>query len=163
MQPLYGHTCPENAYLVADYPYGRKVRCRLRAWLEFGGNNKGYRFVTQTEHPTRKVWNAPKKSTYIFVAACMYLDENEHVQWQGISEYTDAKTAYAFAKAFPQCNGRTHLRQWARQKAIVSRDFATGRRYFTINDERREMSETEKAEHLAEADMWDATYMLLCD
>lgn len=153
MQPLYGHTSPETAYLVADYPYGRKVRCRLRAWVEDGGN-RGFRFVTQTEHPTRKVWNAPKKSTYVLVAACMYLDEKGHVQWQGVSEYTDAKEALAFARSFPQCNGRDSLLAWAVKKCALAAAFASGKAYMTINGEKVEYSETEKAAHQAESAVW---------
>ena len=28
--PLYGHTSPETAYVVADYPYGYRERTTIR-------------------------------------------------------------------------------------------------------------------------------------
>ncbi len=50
MIPLYGHSSPDTAYLVADYPYGRTVRCRIRYWIETSAT-KGFRFVSQRETP----------------------------------------------------------------------------------------------------------------
>ena len=37
MQILPGiHISPETAYVIDDYPYGFRLRCRIRYWLEFG-------------------------------------------------------------------------------------------------------------------------------
>jgi hypothetical protein len=30
---LSGHVSPQTAYLVEDYPYGRRLRCRIRYWI----------------------------------------------------------------------------------------------------------------------------------
>jgi hypothetical protein len=80
--PLYGHVSQDTAYLVEDYPYGFRLRCKMRCWLE-SDPKRGYRFVTQTTDPRMigEVWNAPKKSTYTPIAACMYLDEQGQVHW----------------------------------------------------------------------------------
>ncbi len=100
VKPLHGHTSPETAYLVSDYPYGRTLRCRIRYWLEYD-KKKGYRFVSQTENPKDLQWNAPKRSTYMNLAACMYLDENSHVKWTGLSGYSSANDTLEFVKNFP--------------------------------------------------------------
>lgn len=98
--PLYGHTSEATAYLVNDYPYGSK-RCRIRYWLE-SDKRKGFRFVSQTEDPKRLIWNAPKKSTYVPFAACMYLDEKGHTTWKALSNSSEAKEVMGFIESFPQ-------------------------------------------------------------
>jgi hypothetical protein len=47
LQLLFGHTSPETAYVVEDYPYGFRLRCKIRYWLEFKAK-KGFRLVSQT-------------------------------------------------------------------------------------------------------------------
>ena len=125
IQALYGHTSEETAYLVPDYPYGRKVRCRIRYWIESGGN-KGYRFCSQTEHPTRKVWNAPKKGTYAKVGANLYLDENTHVQCATLTEYSEAAACRTFAQNFPQSASIADVRTWCAMKCAYARKGARG-------------------------------------
>src|SRR5215475_9411123 len=89
MEILKGHTSPETAYLVDDYPYGYTLRCKIRYWLEFKPG-KGFRFVSQTTNPKKgHVWNKPKASTYCRFGGCMFLDEKGHVHWAGLSEYSD--------------------------------------------------------------------------
>jgi hypothetical protein len=97
--PLYGHTSQETAYMIEDYPYGRTLRCRRRVWIEYSPKH-GFRFVSQTEHPTTKRWNKPHTSTYVETAACMYLDEQGHVAWTGVGIYTDTVEALDFAITF---------------------------------------------------------------
>ncbi|MGH3986847.1 MAG: hypothetical protein ACRDTZ_05960 [Pseudonocardiaceae bacterium] len=87
VQVLNGHTGRETAYLVEDYPYSFKLRCKIRYWIETAskGVAKGQRrFMAQTTNPKRpgEVWNTPKASTYSPVAV-MYLDEVGHVQVWG--------------------------------------------------------------------------------
>lgn len=94
---LHGHTSPETAYVVDDYPYGYTLRCKIRYWIETAakGAKKGQqRFMSQTTNPkvAREVWNKPKGSTYSRMA-WMYVDVDGnpdtegHVKWTGISEY----------------------------------------------------------------------------
>jgi hypothetical protein len=93
---LSGHVSPETAYLVEDYPYGFRLRCQIRYWLEYKPNH-GVRFMSQTSNPKKgNIWNKPKGSTYARISACMYLDENDHVQWSGLSEYSDGAESCAW-------------------------------------------------------------------
>lgn len=117
---LKGHTSPETAYVVDDYPYGFRLRCKIRYWLEYNPR-KGFRFVSQTTNPKRPVetWNKPKASTYARFGGAMYLDDNGHVQWAGLNEYSAAAEAQAFLEkygdAIPQA-GAALTRKWAAAK-----------------------------------------------
>jgi hypothetical protein len=89
MKILTGHTSPETAYLVPDYPYGFRLRCQIRYWLDIHPR-KGTRFVSQTTNPkvSGTVWNQPKASTYCSLGGAMILTDEGHVHWTGIHEYT---------------------------------------------------------------------------
>jgi hypothetical protein len=85
---LHGHTSQNTAYLIADYPYGRQLRCQMRVWIEQAakGAAKGqYRVMRQTDNPKITLaggghpWNKPHASTYSDWLV-LYLDEDEHVQ-----------------------------------------------------------------------------------
>lgn len=101
MQTLTGHTSPETAYVVADYPYGFKLRCSIRYWMEYNPKH-GYRLGSQTTNPKKgNVWNKPKFSTYSAIGAAMFLDASGHVQWRGLGCYDGAQELAGFAKSFP--------------------------------------------------------------
>ena len=88
------HISSESAYVVADYPYGFRLRCQIRYWLDVNPK-RGVRFMSQTSNPRitdRLVWNKPKASTYSLFGGAMYLDANGHVQHAGLTEYTDRKS-----------------------------------------------------------------------
>jgi hypothetical protein len=104
-QPLYGHRSQETAFVVNDYPYGFTLRCKIRYWIEYRPRF-GFRFMSQTTNPKRpgEVWNKPKASTYAEHAACMYLDENGHVQWRGVGVYSTHEQRAAFVRDFPQAD-----------------------------------------------------------
>jgi hypothetical protein len=94
---LTGHTSPETAYLVADYPYGFRLRCQMRYWLEYKQGH-GFRLVSQTSNPKRPglVWNKPKASTYSDCAV-MIRDDEGHIHLHtlspgGWSEWTTVET-----------------------------------------------------------------------
>lgn len=102
MKVLSGHYSPETAFVVADYPYGFKLRCKIRYWLEV--NSKGTRFWSQTTNPKKpgEVWNAPKASTYSLVGVMFQKEasdgnpeEDGHIGWSGLSAY-DASKCRAF-------------------------------------------------------------------
>jgi hypothetical protein len=78
VQTLAGHTSPETAYVVDDYPYGFRLRCQIRYWLEFKPGH-GFRLVGQTSNPTHPglVWNKPKPGVY-YAVAVMVLDDQGH-------------------------------------------------------------------------------------
>lgn len=85
MQVLHGHISPETAFIVEDYPYGFRLRCKMRCWIEKAEKGKGkgqYRFCTQTTNPRiegKEVWNKPKYGVYSDFML-MYLDENNHIK-----------------------------------------------------------------------------------
>lgn len=152
--PLYGHTSQATAYMIDDYPYGRTLRCRRRVWIE-GHPKHGYRFVSQTEHPTKKVWNKPHTSTYVDVAACLYLNDENHVEWACVTAYTEAKEALEFAETFgAKCEGAARLVDWAGRKARLALKFSTGDAYITMNGVRQERDDTQKANDRAESETW---------
>jgi len=78
-QLLLGYDSESNAYLVDDYPYGFRLRTKIRYWVE-SVKGKGDRFCSQTLNPKTGRWNKPKKSTYAAVMA-MYLNEDDHVKY----------------------------------------------------------------------------------
>lgn len=99
---LSGHVSPETAYVVDDYPYGFRLRCKIRYWLEYK-TNKGFRFVSQTSNPKRPglVWNAPKASKYSKCGAAMILDDDTgHVEWRGLGEYVTGKEAAEWSEKY---------------------------------------------------------------
>ena len=122
MKILTGHISPETAYVVDDYPYGYTQRCKIRYWLEFKPN-KGFRFVSQTTNPKKgNDWrfpNKPKASTYCRFGGCMILDENDHVKWHGLSEYSTGAEAKAWADKYgagvPEA-GKSTLAGWVAAK-----------------------------------------------
>ena len=88
---LHGHVSPETGYLVPDYPYGYTLRCQIRYWIDTatkGAKRGQQRFASQTTNPKRadEPWNTPKRGTYSLME-WMYLDDDDHVQHLGISEF----------------------------------------------------------------------------
>jgi hypothetical protein len=78
---LKGHTSAESAFTVDDYPYGFRLRCKIRYWLEYQPK-KGFRMWSQTTNPKRAghPWNKPKASTYTWGPSFLGIDsENGHV------------------------------------------------------------------------------------
>jgi hypothetical protein len=128
---LKSHISAETAYLVDDYPYGFRLRCKIRYWLEFHPT-RGFRFVSQTSNPKKgDVWNKPKASTYCRFGGAMFLDDNGHVQWSGLTEYCDGAEAAAwrdqYGEGVPEA-GRKLLNTWVAAKlAYDARKQATCR------------------------------------
>lgn len=90
---LTGHTDAETAYMVEDYPYSFRLRCKIRYWIETcerkGANEGKQRFVSQTSNPKAGgIWNKPKASTYNEIKV-LYLDGDGHVQAHGVSFWID--------------------------------------------------------------------------
>jgi hypothetical protein len=152
--PLFGHTSPETAYLVDDYPYGRKVRCRIRYWLEYGGPKKGYRFCSQTEHPVKKIWNNPKKGTYHLLAACMYLeDETGYVKYDTLHELSSANNVLKFLADYPDAY-KNNMLPWINAKIRFLEGMISGQVYMTINGEKREEGAADQERNNAELITW---------
>lgn len=119
MQILKGHVSADTAFLVNDYPYGYSLRCKIRYWLEYNPKH-GFRFVSQTTNPKRAdIWNKPKASTYSRFGGAMFLDDKGHVQWSGLSEYSDGAEARAwrdqYGEGVPEA-GRAIMEKWVAAK-----------------------------------------------
>ena len=102
-QELIGHTSPETAYTVADYPYRFRLRTEIRYWIETKAGH-GQRVMSQTRNPKRadRPWNAPKGSTYTAIKA-LYVDPaTGHVESSGIGGYADEAEIRAWAERFPR-------------------------------------------------------------
>lgn len=94
---LKGHVSADTAVIVNDYPYGFRLRCKIRYWLEYKPG-KGFRLWSQTTNPKRpfgalnlatgersEYWNKAKTSTFIQGAATLYRDtETGHIR---VSDY----------------------------------------------------------------------------
>lgn len=85
---LAGATSAETAVVIPDYPYGFRLRCQMRVWVEFR-KGKGFRYVTQTSNPKVPglVWNKPKAGTYWRVSLAIAQKEAGHLVPAGLSEY----------------------------------------------------------------------------
>lgn len=93
------HTSPETACLILDYPYGFRLRCQMRVWVEHRPK-MGYRVVTQTSNPKRgDTWNAPKTGNYARAIA-LYLDENGHVQNESLTPWAEKEKVESFKAEF---------------------------------------------------------------
>lgn len=151
-KPLYGHKDENSAYLVEDYPYGARARCRIRYWLEFS-SSKGARFVSQTEDPKRLRWNAPKKSTYMPWGGAMYLDSKEHVQWTGVGQYTKDEEMLEFVKAFPDSD-LSILKKVVPIKIKYLMRRISGDSGLSMNGVKVEMSEEDIGEARKDLEIW---------
>lgn len=115
MKQLTGHTGPETAFVVQDYPYGFRLRCQIRYWVETR-DGFGQRFVSQTSNPKRPglVWNKSKAGTYHALAA-MYQDEaTGYVKYVALSPYADAAEEDAFEREW-------ELDEWQRNVLALRR------------------------------------------
>lgn len=74
-----------NPYIVDNYPYGFRLRTKIRYWVET--TKYGQRFCSQTLNPKTLNWNKPKKSTYRQIIL-IGLNEKEHITYVGISLYS---------------------------------------------------------------------------
>jgi hypothetical protein len=151
-EPLYGYDSMDNAYLVDDYPYGRRERCRIRYWLEYAPR-KGWRFCSQTEDPRKLRWNNPKKSTYAEWGGAMYLDSQGHVQWTGVGVYTKDEDFLEFVKAFPKADMKL-LKVVTKKKIEHIQGRLDGKIFVTINGERRPDSEVDQGEMRKDLEIW---------
>ncbi len=85
---IIGARSPETAVVVSDYPYGRRLRCVMRYWLETKKSH-GTRLVSQTNNPKRPglVWNKPHAGTYSQGAVVLHTDQNAHVKERAFTDF----------------------------------------------------------------------------
>lgn len=118
------HTTPETAFVVADYPYGFTLRCKIRFWLET--NKKGTRFCSQTTNPRtgNVAWNKPKASTYSSTGA-MYLDEKGHVQWESLNPYAEIPQIKQYVETFGEnATNIGEIKKYLKQKEILEEELS---------------------------------------
>jgi hypothetical protein len=129
---LTGHVSPETAFVVDDYPYGFRLRCKIRYWLEFKPKH-GFRFVSQTTNPKRagEVWNKPKAGTYVKLAAVMIRDsESGHVAWISVNEFDELETVQKFMDDYGHAmptNALEGLHDYINRKKIYEKLKAEGK------------------------------------
>jgi hypothetical protein len=101
MEVLNGHTSPETAYVVSDYPYGFRLRCQIRYWIETKGPY-GMRFVSQTTNPKRpgEVWNSPKLGTYSDLVVMLKDPSNGYISNDAIHSFTGPDRFVAFREHY---------------------------------------------------------------
>lgn len=140
MKILSGHISPETAYVVDDYPYGFRLRCKIRYWLEFSPK-KGIRFVSQTTNPKRPgiVWNKEKASTYSYAGEAMYLDDDGHVKSAALTEYTNGAEAATWSakwrEGVPE-GAQARLDAWVTAKVRYDAAVARRKLYNELFEER---------------------------
>ncbi len=136
MRVLSGHTTPDTAYVVEDYPFGFRLRCKIRYWLEYAPK-KGFRLWSQTTNPKRagEVWNKPKASTFQRFAGAMYLNEAGHVAWTGLTEYNSVQDCVnwreQFGSTMPE-KAQEFLKMWITRKLSFEQAMVEGQVTSTI-------------------------------
>lgn len=123
------HVSAETAYVIADYPYGFRLRCKIRYWLDCG--KPGVRLMTQTTNPkvSGEVWNKPKAGVYSRFGAALFLDQKGHVHHSGLSESSGGKEASEWCAVFGAGVPESHRRQclaWAASKVAYDAAVAGG-------------------------------------
>lgn len=81
------HDTEENALIIEDYPYGFRLRTKIRYWIETTKN--GDRFISQTLNPKTNKWNNPKKSTYNAIKVLIKEKETGYIKSRGLYPTTD--------------------------------------------------------------------------
>jgi hypothetical protein len=96
MKYLYGYDSKENSYQVDNYPWGFRLRTKVRYWVE---TKKGFgqKFYKQTMNPKNGEWCKEKGGVY-FPVVIMGLNDEGHVTHTGLSEYDQIETIEKFAK-----------------------------------------------------------------
>lgn len=151
--PLYGHTSEATAYVVDNYPYGFREKTQIRYWLEKNGK-KGWRFVSQTLNPKTNRWNKPKASTYTEFGAAMFLDDNGHVKWDAVGQYSDEQKVLSFIRTFPGAD-MSVLRQFVPQKLEYIKKMISGKIAWTINGVRQPVTEADTERLRKELEDWE--------
>lgn len=95
MKLLFGHVSPETAYVVDDYPYGFRLRCKIRYWVEYKPKH-GQRFMFQTSNPKKgHIWNTPKPGIYCPILIMTKDETNGHISYTSLSP-NSSSTWYQF-------------------------------------------------------------------
>ena len=85
MEYVYGAKDFDTAVEIDNYPWGFRLRTKVRYWIET--TNRGDRFVKCTLNPKTNQWCKPKKSTYkaVMVMTKKVEDDKTFIKPIGIS------------------------------------------------------------------------------
>jgi len=75
----------ENPYIVDNYPYGFRLKTKIRYWVET--TKRGQRFISQTLNPKTQKWNKPKKSVYSNIIL-IGLNEKGYITYTNLNLYS---------------------------------------------------------------------------
>lgn len=103
------HISPESSVIAKNYPFGFRLRCLMRYWVEHK-TSQGVRLMSQTNNPkvAGLVWNKPKKSTYSAIIK-LFTDEKGHLQHASLSNSAWDEHIDAFVK---QCGSYLNSHDW---------------------------------------------------
>lgn len=135
---IFNHTSPETAFEVKDYPYGFRLRTSIFYWIETIAK-KGDRFCSYTINPKNGRANAPKKSTFSNLGA-MFLDENNHVHWLGVTIYSNREEVKTFVDSVGEQNlkpeQKKQFRQLIGEKLSSVNEFGNPKKDFKVKFEK---------------------------
>lgn len=116
--PIHTEAAP---FVIPSYPYGR-LRCVKHCWLETKPG-KGTRFVGMTQNPKNDRWNKPHASTYCSLSGAMYLDENGHVQWDGVYTHDEFQKLKTFLDTYGEnCTNYAEVVKATRRQEIFEEE-----------------------------------------
>lgn len=126
---LFGHVDESTALKVDNYPWGFRLRTSIFYWIE-SEPKKGDRFCSMTIDPKTGRKCKPKKSTYHNIAVMYRNEENGHIEYSGVTIYSNAAKREEFITAIGgidklNADQMTQLRQ-LRGEVIVKTNEFTG-------------------------------------
>lgn len=121
--PLYGHVSQETAHVDLDYPYGSRLRCMRRIWLETA--NKGVkrdqtRVMSQTSNPTRPdtVWNKAHAGNYHDLVVLIKAGDTGYVSCSVLHAYSDVLDYVAMEALFTSDTPEDVLKRFKTMKTL---------------------------------------------
>lgn len=128
MNVLHGHQSPETAHLTYAYPFGRRVRCLRREWVDSpvtGGKRGQQRFVTQTTHSSFNADYSLRIASEGQVAADAWADEQlaaGALRWNAPKASTYSALVVMIEKPLDDGSGRLAISHAALSPYAGTRD-----------------------------------------
>ena len=120
MQNVYNKDSFDNSIEVNNYPWGFKLKTKVRYWIET--TKRGDRFVKRTLNPKTGNWCAEKKSTYdaVMVMTTDQKDNKTFVSHKGLSVgWSDAVQVAKFEHSIDKSQlSKKQLAQICKCKAV---------------------------------------------
>mgnify|MGYP001557845064 CR=1 FL=1 len=127
-QFIFNHTNENTAFLVNNYPYGFRLRTKIRYWIET--NKKGDRLISQTLNPKTNLWNKPKTSVYSSIAV-MFVDDNNYLKYQCVNIGWDNEEKF---NAFIQeIGGLNKLNDQQKEQRKIALAVSRTQKYVKVN------------------------------